>query len=163
MPRSFHSTLILVIVFAFGLAAGVSGMVWAWPGVHQRYMRPRHQTLIQRLTKSLNLTPTQVPQVQALFNDTRNRRHQIYVQFYPQYSQACGQFNQAMSAISHQERQAFEPTRQQENRKLQSLLTPQQWQKYQAALASHQRQRRDPCRLPPLTPPAANHAGHPQR
>lgn len=173
MPRSFHSTLILVVVFVLGLAAGICGMVWAWPGVHNRYMRPRHLTPTQRLTKSLQLTPQQIPQVQSVFNDARTERHQIYLQFYPQYAQACSQFSQVLSDVSKQEHQAYEPIRQKNLGKLQSILTPQQWQEMQAqqrqqaggrgGRSSHPHQ--DMCRRligpPPSQAPAGSHQPKP--
>jgi hypothetical protein len=156
MPKRIHSTLILVVVFAFGLAAGVAGMVWAWPGLHNRLMPHRRQTFVQFLQHSLNLTPVQLPQVRAVINDTRRRGHAVHEQYVGAYSKICEDFMQ----VSQREHASFLPVRQQELSKLQAIMTPAQWQKFQrmraAAEKRHPPRKPDLCRhLPPLPKSAA--------
>ncbi|MGH9475557.1 MAG: hypothetical protein ACRD1C_04420 [Terriglobales bacterium] len=157
MPRGLHSTAILVVVFVLGLAAGIAGMVWAWPGVHARYFNHRRE---HRLQSELQLTPQQVSKIQGVFKNAGNLRHQIHVQFQPQYEKLCDQF----VATQREERDAYMqlPQRQQLLGKLQSIMTPSQWTKWQQMGSQNgHRPRRDPCgHLHPLAPaPAAKPSG----
>lgn len=151
MPKRLHSTLILVVVFGLGLAAGIAGMVWAWPGLRNRLMPHRRQTFVQYLQGSLKLTPAQVPQIQAVINDTWQRGHTVHLQYVPGYTKLCEEFLQ----LSQQEHASFLPVRQQELTKLRAIMTPDQWQKFQqmraAAAKRHPPRKPDLCRhLPPL-------------
>ncbi len=151
MGKRIHSTLILVVVFGLGLATGVAGMVWAWPGVRDHLMPHHRQTFVQYLQRTLNLSATQVPQVEAVLKDTRQRRHAVHLQFVPQYTTLCESF----LTVSQKERAIFAPTLQQELGKLQAILTPAQWQKFQAQRAAAAKKypprKPDLCRhLPPL-------------
>jgi hypothetical protein len=163
MPKRFHSTLILVVVFGLGLAAGVAGMVWAWPGVRDRLMPHRRQTFVEYLQHSLQLTPAQVPQIEAVINDTRRRGHTVHMQYVPAYTNICEQFLK----VSQQEHTSFLPVRQQELSKLQAIMTPTQWRKFQqmraAAAKRHPPRKPDLCRhLPPLPAPGGKPAPAPK-
>lgn len=129
-------------------------MVWAWPGLRARYF-PHHRTTLVEYLKPLKLTPQQVSQVQAVYKETGQRSHEIYLQFVPQYTKICEDF----TATRKQERDAFEPVRQQELSKLQAIMTPAQWQQFQQMRAQSQRgqpQRQpDVCRHLPGAPPAS--------
>lgn len=147
MPKRLHSSLILAAVFVLGIAGGVAGMVWAWPGLRARYFHRQHQTFIEYMQKTLNLTPAQVPQVQAIFKETSDRRHAIHLQFAPQYYAACEQYMQ----IRAQERAAFEPVGQQSLDKMKAVLTPAQWETFQKQRPP-QRAQRDTCQHPEQGP-----------
>ncbi len=157
MAKRFHSTLILVVVFGLGLAAGVAGMVWAWPGLRDHLMPHRRQTFVQYLQRTLKLSSTQVPRVEAVLKDAGRRRHQVHVQFVPEYTKICEDF----LTVSQKERSIFAPIRQQELGKLQAILTPAQWQTFQtqraAAAKKYPPRKPDLCRHLPSLPaqPAA--------
>ncbi|MGH9394615.1 MAG: hypothetical protein ACRD1E_10630 [Terriglobales bacterium] len=150
--------MILVVVFVLGLGAGIAGMVWAWPGLRAKYF-PRHREhFVAMLTSTLKLTQQQVPQVQAVVQDTRERSHQIHLQFVPRYDKVCEDFLQ----IVHEEHDAFTPLGQQESVKLKAIMTPAQWQKYEA---QRPRQPRPPdfCRHGSPTPGGPAAPGQPRR
>ncbi len=153
MPRSFSSTVILVVVFALGLSAGIGGMVWAWPGLQAKYFPHKHQPFIQVLQKRVKLTPQQVPQVEAVLSDVSARNHANHLLFRPQYAKICDEYNQ----VRKQERDAYAPIREQELDKLHAIFTPEQWQTFQSDRAAAQRPPHQPdvCRnLYPATAPA---------
>lgn len=144
MPKRFHSSAILVIVFVLGLAAGIAGMVWAWPGVQARYFSHKRETFVQRLQTTLELTPPQVTQVQGVIEDAGQLRHSIHLKYAPQYHALCEQ----AYALHQQERDAYlqSPQRKQLLDRLHSIMTASQWQKWQQpSSANTHRPRPDPC------------------
>lgn len=144
MPKRFHSSAILVIVFVLGLAAGIAGMVWAWPGVQARYFSHKRETFVQRLQTTLQLTPPQVTQVQGVIADAGQLRHSIHLKYAPQYHALCEQ----AYALHQQERDAYlqSPQRKQLLDRLHSIMTASQWQKWQQpSSANTHRPRPDPC------------------
>lgn len=135
MPNRLNSTLILVAVFGFGLAAGICGMVWAWPGLRAHYF-PRHrESYTQFLTRTLKLSTQQQSQVQVVLKDTQDRRRALTVEFQPQYAKVCSDF----VAIRKQEGDAYAPIRQQELDKLHAVFTDAQWQTFQQGRAQNAR------------------------
>lgn len=151
MPRSWQSSAILVVVFGLGLAAGIAGMVWAWPGIRARFHNNTHprETGIQRLQRTLNLTAEQVPQVQAVLKDAIAQRHAVHLTFQPDYARICGEFDQVLK----KEHDALVPGSQQELNKLQAILTSAQWQTFQQERAANRRPPRpDLCRHPAPPP-----------
>ncbi len=160
--------MILVVVFAFGLAAGVGVMVWAWPGLRAHFFPHHREGFVPYMTRTLKLTPQQVPQLQALAKEITERRHQLHLQFVPAYTKVCNDFTQ----VQKQERDAYAPIRQQEVDKFHAMLTSAQWQAFQQQRAQASRNRpprqTDLCRhlaaapgaAPP--PPPPNGAAHPR-
>lgn len=160
MSKRLHSSLILAAVFVLGIVGGVAGMVWAWPGLRARYFHHERPPFIEYLQKSLNLTPAQVPRMQAIFKETGDRSHAIHVQFMPQYSNLCEQYVQ----VRAQEREAYAPVRQEELDKIQAVLNPTQWATFQkqrsaAMQAQSQRQQHDPCQHPDQGPGGGGRGG----
>ena len=167
MAKRWHSTLILVAAFVLGLAGGALGIIWAHPGMRPFFFhRPQRPTFVQYLQQSLQLTPAQVPKVQAIFQETGQRSHAIHAQFVPAYTKVCQDFLQVRS----QEQVAFKPIRQEELQKMQGVLTATQWQKFQqqreAAMKRAQQQQADACRhaggRPPGPPPGRGGPGGPR-
>lgn len=140
MSQRFHSTLILVAVFVLGVA-GASCMIWAWPGMRM-HLFPHHRPTLAQYMKPVGVNATQLAQVEAIFKETGERRHEVHLQFVPQYAKVCDDFTQ----VRRQERDAYTPVGQQELTKLQAVMTPAQWQKFQQ-LRSQQHQ---PSRPPDL-------------
>ena len=147
MPKRFHSSMILAVVFVLGILGGVAGMVWAWPGIRARYFHHPRPTFTQFLQTSLNLTTAQVPEVQKIYKETGDRSHTIHLQFVPDYTRVCEEYVQ----IRGKERDAFAPVRQEELDKMHQVLTPTQWATFQkqrtAAMKAQteRQQRQDSC------------------
>lgn len=165
MPRGIHSTAILVVVFVLGLAAGIAGMVWAWPGVHARYFGHKHEPYLQHLQTTLRLTPQQVSEVQGVLKGARDLSHQIHLQYQPQYDSLCEQF----VATHNHERDEYlqSPQRQKLLDQLHGIMTSTQWAEWQQMQSQGARRpRKDPCGhshngAPPAGSPAAKpQAGH---
>jgi len=158
MPKRIHSTMILVAVFGLGIAGGIAGMVWAWPGLRSHLFPHNHESGIEQLQKTLSLDPAQVPQVKAIYEETGERSHSIHLQFVPAYNQICNEYTQTRS----QERAAFAPIRQQELDKLHAVLNPEQWAKVQQRRAEAEKDRAqhqpDVCRHMDQARPSDQHA-----
>lgn len=109
-------------------------MVWAWPGLHSRYF-PHHRPSLTEYLKPLNLSPTQLPQVLAVYKDTGQQSHQLHLKFVPEYEKICNDF----TATRQQEQDGYEPIRAQALGKLQTIMTADQWQKFQAMRAEQRK------------------------
>ncbi|MGH9466637.1 MAG: hypothetical protein ACRD1Y_04725 [Terriglobales bacterium] len=147
MPKRFHSSAILVVVFILGLAAGIAGMVWAWPGMHARYFQHPREPYLHHVQTTLRLTPQQVTQVQGVFKDAGQLRHRMHLEFAPQYEKLCEQYMQ----VRQQERDTYmkSPERRQLLTQLQGIMTTSQWQQWRQMQASgNHHVRRDPCHHP---------------
>ncbi|MGH9413977.1 MAG: hypothetical protein ACRD0Y_09590 [Terriglobales bacterium] len=162
MPKRLHSSAILVVVFVLGLAAGIAGMVWAWPGVHARYFHPKHQSFSQHMQTTLQLTPQQTAQVRSVFADAGKVRHSIHLQYEPQYRALSEQF----CSVYKQERSAYvdSPQRKQLLGKLQSIMTTTQWQGWEKMVRSHH-SHHGPCdrSTNPPSPGSGSRPGHRRR
>ncbi|TAN23469.1 MAG: hypothetical protein EPN33_04800 [Acidobacteria bacterium] len=144
MPKGFHSSAILVIVFVLGLVAGIAGMVWAWPGVQARYFTHKRETYVQHLQTTLQLTPQQVTQVEGVIQDAGQLRHSIHLQYAPQYHAMCEQ----AYTLHQQERDSYlqSPQRKLLLDRLHRIMTASQWQKWQQpSSTNNHRARPDPC------------------
>jgi|GEM_PF-3145326 len=164
MPKRVHSTMILMVVFVLGLGAGIAGMVWAWPGVRTKYFQPpRRERFVPMLTRTLRLTPQQVPQVQSVVDEQRKQVHDIHVQFIPRYNKVCEDFLQ----IVHDEREVMSPVRQQELDKLKAIMTSSQWDKFESdraqAAKAHPQRPPDACRNGSPSPGGSGGPGQPPR
>lgn len=129
MAKRLQSSVILVVVFCLGLAAGVAGMVWAWPGVQARFFRRQRVPPLQRLQRTLSLTPQQLTQMQTVLKGVGDLRHSIHLKYVPEYTRLCEDFAQA----SQQERDEYtqSPDRQKALDQIHGILTSAQWQIFQ--------------------------------
>src|SRR6185312_15493328 len=97
MSRRFQTSLILVVVFCLGLAAGVAGMIWAWPGVRSRFVhKPQHEPPMARMQRTLSLTPQQVTEMSTVLKGVGDLRHQIHLKYAPEYERLCDQSAQTL-------------------------------------------------------------------
>lgn len=157
MSRRFQTSLILVVVFCLGLAAGVAGMVWAWPGVRARFAhKPQHEPPMARMQRTLSLTPQQVTAMQTVLKGIGDLRHQIHLEYTPQYDHLCEQSAQVLQ----QEREEYvqSPERLKALDQIHGILTDAQWKIFQDRMVESSKSRNqppDPChRKPGQTLPA---------
>ena len=162
MSRRWQTSLILVVVFGLGLAAGVAGMVWAWPGVRSRFApKPQHEPPMVRMQRTLSLTPQQVTQMQTVLKGIGDLRHQIHLKYAPQYDRLCEQSAQ----VFQQEREEYvqAPERQKALDEIHGILTDPQWKIFQDRMVESGKsrgQQSDPCHRKPGQPPSSPPGQH---
>lgn len=144
MSQRTQSTLILTAVFAIGLVAGVSAMVWAWPAVQSRLTKNNNNArrdpravMIDHMRSTLKLNDDQVTRMQAVLDDVFQKRTAIDTQFAPQFAPICD----AYQKVRVEELKQFEPINTEAQGKIRSILTDAQWKAYQAQQEQIQKSR----------------------
>lgn len=146
MSRRFQTSLILVVVFCLGLAAGVGGMIWAWPGVRSRFVhKPQHEPPMARMQRTLSLTPQQVTEMSTVLKGVGDLRHQIHLKYAPEYERLCDQSAQTLQRERDEYVQS--PERQKALDQIHGILSDAQWKIFQDRMveSGKSRQPPDPC------------------
>lgn len=106
--NSWLVRLAALAIFVLGFAAGTFA-----PSVYRSWMRNRPQGggggRIERMSRNLNMSPEQETQVRQIFGESRSQ----------------------LEALRQESEPRFAEIRRQADERLQKVLTPEQWQKFQ--------------------------------
>jgi Spy/CpxP family protein refolding chaperone len=120
VKNSWQVRLAALVVFLLGFAAGALALSayrsWARPTPTRESRRDRFEQVIQRL----ELTDEQEPQVRQIFADARER----------------------VRALREETEPRFDEVRRQTDERLQKVLTPEQWERFQKMMSESRGQGR---------------------